>query len=689
MIKIMTKALLACIVDACIVGLFITAFIVLHDNALGMVHFDSQIIGSGNGIYTSSCNYLDFLAIVIGIPLIYLTVAALNRWNTLGRLLVFTKGSQPKRASRFLLSLSALAIDSSIVFSAAMLAAFFLRRYIYVDLFVAVLCVQLAYCLVAGFCKGQTMGKHFLGIHLVPAKGANDKTVYLLRELLYKYGLGVLLPYILLRILGISTPYAIFLNITIWGSFALLLYYCIKGESWWSYLSKTSKNITPAGKLRIALAYGFILGIWFTSYAFVKYENNRIQPDQKKVCGFNFPQKHPEYPTNKIVGPYAEFLAKQKQSPKEYILGLFKKYDIVIISETFHDESTQWKLFTDIVSDKNFISNVGTVFTEYGCVDNQKKLNGYLKTRYANDTLLEKATAKLMFYLNGGYFCFTKNLNLLNRNLSDSLKVKLFYTDMFSKGYIDHVKGFDQALIPNLDNRDSLMAQVIIGWYRKQEQEGNRKKCLVITNHLHALGYPRGINHTKAEATLRHKREGQYIFETFPYKTATVVQNAPTNASVSLYMCFFQPKNRGIWDKAFALSGNRPVGFDLKNTPFGTDSFDMIGRANGTQSKRSYQDYFTGVIFNKPYSEMQQRDIPFKRYAVECEYRDGGNRYSQLDYQNALRAFGSNDTRPETTFIGPSVINMVSILSLVVIIVLTFFTATYHFIRQLLKRTRS
>lgn len=45
------------------------------------------------------------------------------------------------------------------------------------------------------------------------------------------------------------------------------------------------------------------------------------------------------------LDPYVDFLKEQTTSAKDYILGLFDDYDIVILCERNHRDMTQYDLF--------------------------------------------------------------------------------------------------------------------------------------------------------------------------------------------------------------------------------------------------------------------------------------------------------------------------------------------------------
>lgn len=59
----------------------------------------------------------------------------------------------------------------------------------------------------------------------------------------------------------------------------------------------------------------------------------------------------------------------------------------------------------------------------------------------------------------------------------------------------------------------------------------------------------------------------------------------------------------GIFDKAFELNGNQPVGFKLANSPFGKEPFDGIYEIKYKTASGSYADNFDGYLFLAPLAD--------------------------------------------------------------------------------------
>jgi hypothetical protein len=99
-----------------------------------------------------------------------------------------------------------------------------------------------------------------------------------------------------------------------------------------------------------------------------------------------------------------------------------------------------------------------------------------------------------------------------------------------------------------------------------------------------------------------------YIMRKYPKISANVLINQ-VKVSIGLSnpgLPFFLPVQKspiknGVWDNSFKATGNTSLGFNFKDSPFGTDEFDLFFIPTGKLLK--YQDVFTGYIFYKPLEE--------------------------------------------------------------------------------------
>jgi uncharacterized RDD family membrane protein YckC len=502
--------------------------------------------------------------------------------------------------------IQSIIIDISVVFC---ITLFFNRllHYFFIQttiLFPLILVIYYFVC----YCgkRHQSIGNYLTGIMLV---AKNDEklsiSAVLKREIAAKLAIGLIVPVVILCFFYDSV-YSIAIWVLLVNLFVVSLYYLLKKEVWWDTLAKTQSVKIQRKSKKKWMLYGALLLFWGLTYGLLLGWNNYNNPSTNKIAGFKYPIKFVAYPNNSKVEKYTEYLKKVSQDPKEYILNLFEKYDIVILAEHYHPENTQWDIIYDLISDQRFIENVGNLFTEYGDVHEQAKADAFFLTPYPDDSTLSKATSELINYHSSNFYHFLKKMHKLNQTLPDSLKIKEHFTDI-----IDYpTDSMINKIRTNIAFRDSMMAQVVIEWYGK-----TGKKCLVVTNSRHAFAFNHRAKsqHYKAWAKTFYYNEGQYIYDAFPLQTANVLIDRLASYKVALsrhYNVFFTcvPVQQGKWKTAFKNNAYKAVGFDLADSPFGDDSFDVYSALYRCKDAVKYKDVFKGFIFYAPEEQYSYDD---------------------------------------------------------------------------------
>jgi hypothetical protein len=537
----------------------------------------------------------------------------------------------------------------------------------------------------------QTPGKYLLQLKLL--SNNNQKltlTDIIKREFLFKYLIGFLFPYAVLYLFKWNDFNKNVIAISVFTIIFYLIFWLIKKETWWNLLSKTRVEIVIVPKKNILLSYLILLSFLILSLSFIVHNNNHYQKNDLKIWGFQYPIKFKSYPNNSDVKKYTDFLAGQHLSPKEYVFELFKTNDVVILCESSHQESTAWDLISDIVLDKRFINNVGNVFTEYGAVSKQSKVDSILNAKFANDTLLEKSLAGLMRYRGPHFFYFLKNINLLNNSLPDSLKIHEFFTDFNSEN--EYFPG--NTSLNEKGDRDSIMAYIVINKFKDIQKNDYRKKCLVITNFRHAFG---SIKKDGREINT-FDSESSFIFKSFPSKTANVMLNSlAITTSVIIPTDKFMVYNAiqyGKWDRVFEESKNRPIGFDFKGSPFGKDGFDYFPYSYFFPEIKNlkYEDVFTGFIFNKPIQDWKiDNYYPFREYGAEKEYieKHSGTIINKSELQNAIEVYKPNKMEDENKMrIFISLYNFIPYFCYFLLLSFCTIISIFHFFRIILKKSK-
>ena len=288
-------------------------------------------------------------------------------------------------------------------------------------------------------------------------------------------------------------------------------------------------------------------------------------------------------PTPHSVGRYVDFLKDNRKDINDYVMGLFDKYDHVILCERHHQEMTQYDMIYNLVTDKLFVDKVGVLFTEVGCIESRKAYKEFVDTTYPNDTLVEKGLASFMtenqsvhlLWPNTNWFSFLKRMYYFNHH--NPKQVEILFAD---RNWLDRSM---------LEARDSIMADNIISTILSD----SIRKSLIIMNYRHAY--------------LTSGNCGNYISQKFPDKVANVMINFGKADLISAILKpgneMIKPIQHGKWDVAFEQIEDSDFAFDFSESPFGEDRFDHFFVPTSSVNNLQYQDMFNGFIYYKAPNE--------------------------------------------------------------------------------------
>lgn len=309
---------------------------------------------------------------------------------------------------------------------------------------------------------------------------------------------------------------------------------------------------------------------------------------------------------NKEIMPYIEFLKKENISAKDYIIGLFEKKDLVIVCERFHPELTQYDLLLEISKDQRFVENVGNIFIEVCGRNQEEKINYLLQTeklsRNSIDSLIleiNRNNSLHPLWHNYNFSYFLRGLQNINKNLENNRKINLYPTDVSVDWKNMDSANYKEFWMSKVTFRDSLMADYIINKYETfQQKKTERKKALIIMNYRHAFG-----NNFMYPKNMKPENVGRYLFEKYSNRVSNVLLNTLTFSEVrSDSDVDIIAINDGKWDASFKALNKDDVGFDLKNSPFGNDYFDLWPF---TKHNYNYSDVFNGFVYYTPIEKIK------------------------------------------------------------------------------------
>jgi hypothetical protein len=311
---------------------------------------------------------------------------------------------------------------------------------------------------------------------------------------------------------------------------------------------------------------------------------------------------------NQAISQYVAFLKAQKQSPADYILGLFQTNDLVILCERHHGEITQYDMIFEVLSNPRFQQDVRHIFTEVGAA----ALWPYIDAFLMDDGLSEEqVNAKLRYiaanlswqgaWERTNYYDFLKRVRALNCALPKERRVHIYPADLD----FDWTKATKRRVTKFADKyggsrRDQLMADHVLSRFKQLRQADGQAKALVIMNYRHA--FPE----LKVFAS-KEQNAGAFLMRAYPGRVANVLINTvapephwaqqPINHDAVGGMI---PVQDGKWDAAFAVLGNPNLGFDFHGSPLGEDAFDLFPFR---RMDARYREVFTGFVFYKPLRE--------------------------------------------------------------------------------------
>ena len=298
------------------------------------------------------------------------------------------------------------------------------------------------------------------------------------------------------------------------------------------------------------------------------------------------------------IEKYVDFINDCDTSPVDYVIGLFDRYDIVILGERDHRDTTQYDLVEQIISDSRFIDKVGHVMTEVGVCNMTETVDCIVNARYTSDQEFEAALWNV--YKNIDYTPLWENTNFyqylysvyrINKHLPSAKKIHISFTDVpFSWNQTEGLAHEQfQDFLHVWGHKDIIMGNnALTEIYKLFDGSEPRKKALIIFNSPHSFSI--GANRQSSPSA------GQIIIDRFPGRVANVAINWAKRQDG--YRGLTQ---NGKWDAAFAACGNKSIGFDLAQTPFGEDCFDL--RPGYFKKRLKYKEVYIGFIFYKPVEE--------------------------------------------------------------------------------------
>jgi hypothetical protein len=307
---------------------------------------------------------------------------------------------------------------------------------------------------------------------------------------------------------------------------------------------------------------------------------------------------------NNSIKDFVDFLKQDNLlSPKEYIFDLYMENDIVILTERHHADITQYELIIDVLKDERFNGNL---YTEIGTVHLIKAINNFLKKENLTENKKKEEILKIernliyhFVWEKYNYYHLLSSIYDINQTRKGNKKIMLYPLDVKydweSIKYYEEYKMFVDLQRENIIDRDLVMGVNFVNTYQKViKNNPNKNKALVILNIYH--GYTKIPVYAPLPTEPFNYSTAEYIYKTYPKTTKNIYLNSV------IYDPKYSLVEDGKWDAAFKYTGNKNVGFNMKDTPFGQTEFNMYYFGGGFE-KVNFEYIFDGFIFYYPFDE--------------------------------------------------------------------------------------
>lgn len=338
------------------------------------------------------------------------------------------------------------------------------------------------------------------------------------------------------------------------------------------------------------------------------------------------------------VEPFLDYISEAELSPEEFLLEMLKTNKVVINGEN-HRRKVSWDMLKRLISLPDFPETAGTVFMELPSW-HQSTMDKFMDCDTLNSDLVIQIfqDEQPNGWWDRGEFEFLCNLWGINKSLPDDKKVKVVLADY----QVPYSKITDIEESRESEDRNTHMANVVVNTVRNSADKRNN---LFLVGCAHAYkSNQAGIasaeygkeNELTAGAQIADALGDDNVFTVFQHMMSG--DNHGGNKSAI---------RGGIFDKAFELNGNRPIGFKLAGSPFGAEPFDGIYEIKYKTATGSYEDNFDGYLFLAPLST-EPKSVPLTEIFTDEFVAEMQRRASVMGFEN-LRSIWFGLPAPELT----------------------------------------
>lgn len=255
-----------------------------------------------------------------------------------------------------------------------------------------------------------------------------------------------------------------------------------------------------------------------------------------------------------------------------------------------------WYLMRSVINSPEFSKYSGTVFMELSD-DNQEDLDRFFSNKYKDPEIILNIlrNEELFGWCDKGIYEFMLDMWDINKRLPRDKKIKVILTDVPRpyKSLTTNTKEDYFNFTNRMPYRDGYMANKIETYFKSSSDKRN---YLFIVGDGHA--YKSSARKAFGNPEMILRSTGSILSEKLPEGSVfTICTHRPI---ISNNGGVYGLIRKGLFDYIFAQSGNRPVAFNLNNSPFGKEPFDASYEMCYDINTGSFQECYDGYVFLQP-----------------------------------------------------------------------------------------
>ena len=333
------------------------------------------------------------------------------------------------------------------------------------------------------------------------------------------------------------------------------------------------------------------------------------------------------------VTPFLSYISNVKLSPEEFLMEMLSTHKIVINGE-YHRRKVSWDMLKRLISLPGFSDKVGCVFMELPSW-HQPTMDNFMSSDSLKNNLIFQIfqDEQLNGWWDRGEYEFLCKLWELNRTLPVDKKIRVILADY----QVPYSRISSREDAQTLEDRNSHMTKIVVNTI---ENSTDNRNNLFLVGCAHVYKSDQAGFASSADGKESELTAGAQITNTLGKDNVfTVFQHVLPGDNRGGNKA---PIRGGIFDKAFELNGNKPIGFKLADSPFGEEPFDGIYEIKYHTATGSYQDNFDGYIFLAPLAD-EPKSIPLTEIFTDEFVAEMQRRASVLGYERLRNLwFGKN-----------------------------------------------